>query len=100
MTTYLARVSDPELLAHTPLAPCPALRESNITDHPGQIKHDIQDHEDIMNIVVVAGCYVNPASASESPQNADRGQEGGKGRRRECVAIEQITGGNESKART
>ena len=49
---------------HTPLTTCRSLRESNISEHPRQIEYNIQDHEDVMNVMVVAGCYVDPASAS------------------------------------
>jgi hypothetical protein len=87
------------MLAHTPLAACLSLRESNISEHPRQIEYNIQDHEDVMNVMVVAGCYVDPASASQGSQYADYRQGGGKSRRRKRLTIEYITKGNESEAR-
>jgi hypothetical protein len=53
-----------------------------------------------MNVMVVAGGYVDPASASKGSQYANHGQDGGKSRRRERLTVEHICKGNESEART
>jgi len=46
-----------------PLTTCFPFRESNVAKHPGQVEYNIQNHEKVVDIVVVAGGYVNPASA-------------------------------------
>ncbi len=46
------------------------LGETNVAKHPGQVEHDIQNHENVVDIVVVAGRYVDPASARKCAQYA------------------------------
>lgn len=46
------------------------LRESNVAKHPGQVEYNIQNHENVVDVVVVAGGYVDPASARQRAQYA------------------------------
>ena len=46
------------------------LRESNVAKHPGQVEYNIQNHENVVHIVVVAGRYVDPASTRQRAQYA------------------------------
>lgn len=48
------------------------LREPNVAKHPGQVEYNVQDHENVVDIVVVAGRYVDPASARQRAQYARR----------------------------
>lgn len=48
------------------------LRESNVTQHPGDVEYNVQNHENVMSIVVIAGRYVNPSSAAQRAQYARR----------------------------
>jgi len=72
----------------------------DVTDHPRQVEYNIQDHEDIVNVMVVAGSYKDPAPACKGSQYADHSHEARKGRRRKSMAVKHITEGNESEART
>ena len=55
-----------------PLTTCFPLRESDVAKHPGQVEYNIQNHEKVVDIVVVAGSYVDPASARQRAQYARR----------------------------
>jgi hypothetical protein len=55
---------------HIPLTTYVPLGETNVAKHPGQVEHDIQNHENVVDIVVVAGRYVHPASARKCAQYA------------------------------
>jgi hypothetical protein len=61
MTSYRAPVT-----THFPL------RELNVAHHPGQVEYNVQNHENVMDIMVVAGRYVDPASARQRAQYARR----------------------------
>ena len=76
------------------------LRESNIAQHPGHVEYTVQNHEDVMGIMVVAGRYVDPASATQRAQYARRQNEARKRRRGKRFAIKQVTKADECKTGT
>lgn len=61
--------------SHIPLTTYVPLGETNVAKHPGQVEYNIQNHEEIVDIVVVAGCYVDPASARKRAQYSCRQDE-------------------------
>jgi hypothetical protein len=67
---------------HTPSTAHLSTRKASISQHPRQVEYNIQDHEDVVSIVVVTGRYIDPASANKRTQYTRRQQEAGEGRRR------------------
>lgn len=56
--------------SHIPLTTYVPLGETNVAKHPGQVEYNIQNHENVVDIVVVAGRDVDPASARKCTQYA------------------------------
>ena len=60
----LTRLAQQQLAHNIPVTTHLPPRELNVAQHPRHVEYNVQNHEHVMGIVVVAGCYVDPASAT------------------------------------